>query len=256
MRLLFTAMVASACLVAPGSAPAQGTIAGIVQDTAKRPIADAEVVLTELQRRVRTDSSGRFSIGDVKAGRYEIRARRLGYLASEWNIVVRSGFPTTVVFTLDPRPQELDTVTVTASCARFEVGGFLCRAKKGSGGYYMDVDQIWNSGAYRRSDLFRDVPGFRVDTLHGSTRVVPTTGWKCLTELANGKPPSLANPIPTNPDAIIGIEAYAATDSIPPELSTYAWGTTKAGRQRVPARCSLIVYWTMVISKPLPRRVP
>jgi hypothetical protein len=118
------------------------------------------------------------------------------------------------------------------------------------------VDDIWNSGARSTVDLFRGMPGFRVGATRNGMQPIPTAGWKCLNVLANGMRVTMANPVPTNPDAIIGLEVYAAADSIPAEYSSYAWGTMRAGRRQVSARCSLIVYWTMVIPKPLPRRVP
>jgi hypothetical protein len=165
-------------MMLPAALRAQGSVTGVVQDSAKRPLRDAEVIVTELDRRVRTDSAGRFTIVDVKAGRYELRARRLGYLPSTWDIVVRSGFPTNVAFTLDTRPQLLDTVQVTSTCPRFEIGGFLCRARNGRGGVFLNVDDIWNSGARSTVDLFRGMPGFRVGATRNGMQPIPTAGWK------------------------------------------------------------------------------
>src|SRR5689334_11261915 len=67
----------------PAAAFAQGTIKGVVRDSLKRPIANAEVFLVESDRRMRTDSSGTFVFSDLAPGKYEIHARRIGFFPAE-----------------------------------------------------------------------------------------------------------------------------------------------------------------------------
>jgi len=211
-----------------------GSISGFVRDTAGRPLADAEVTVNE--RRARTDSSGAFRIADLLAGSYEVRARRIGHIPEVKSVVVREGESASVVFALRRRPVMLDTIRVTAECARFRFEGFVCRRRAGHGAYF-DVDAIDSINPRFPQDILRDLPGFRVVAVRNGLGVEPLTGWRCLVQLANGAPISLQNPLPKWPNEIIGVEAYARFDDVPPEYQHYAW----RGK-----RCSLIVYWTVV----------
>ncbi len=59
---------------------AVGTFVGSVRaDSTERPIADVEVSLPELQRRVQTNGDGAFRVADVPAGTHRVLVRRLGY---------------------------------------------------------------------------------------------------------------------------------------------------------------------------------
>jgi hypothetical protein len=51
-----------------------------IVDNAGAPVADAEVFVVQLDRRVRTGSDGVFVVRPVQPGRYDIGVRRLGYL--------------------------------------------------------------------------------------------------------------------------------------------------------------------------------
>lgn len=232
-------------LALPAAVRAQATITGVVRDTAKRPIADAEVMIIAPEMRVRTDSSGAFRISGLAAGTYEVRARRIGYFPAQTKVVLRERTTKPLIFELPSRTVMLDTVTVTSRCADTEFGGFLCRQRKGSG-VFMDIEQIDSAKPRFPADLFRR-PGFRVEAAtgrNGGLRVVPLTGWRCMKALVNGRPPSLTNPVPSWPNVIVGLEIYANPDSIPTEYQRYQWSQVKMGRQMVNARCSLTVYWT------------
>jgi hypothetical protein len=228
------------------AAGAQGTITGVVRDTARRPLRDAEVMIVSPEMRVRTDSTGTFRITGLAAGTYEVRARRIGYFPAQTTVVLRGSSAHSVILELPSRPVMLDTVTVTSRCADRDYLGFLCRQKRGAGGVYMDVEQIDSAKPRFPADLFRR-PGFRVEAAtgrNGGLKVVPLTGWRCMRPLVNGRPPSVTNPVPAWPNSIVGLEIYANPDSIPAEYQRYQWSQIKVGRQMVNARCSLTVYWT------------
>src|SRR5207249_9922151 len=60
---------------------AQGSrsIVGIVTDTSGIPVEGADVTIPSLQRRVVSRSDGSFVFDSVPKGKYDIRARKLGY---------------------------------------------------------------------------------------------------------------------------------------------------------------------------------
>ncbi len=68
--------------------PVPNTLRGIVTDTLGAPLADVLVLVTELRRQVRTQPDGRFLFDSVKAGTYEVRPRRLGYVAATERVEV------------------------------------------------------------------------------------------------------------------------------------------------------------------------
>src|SRR5437868_12376906 len=61
-------------------------VIGIVRDSANHPMSGVDVVAIPGARRARTDSAGRFDVGPLEPGRYQVRARRLGYIPAEWSI--------------------------------------------------------------------------------------------------------------------------------------------------------------------------
>ena len=89
------------------------SLSGSVRDEAGRPIRDALVVIDpeSLSLRVRSDTEGRFRIGGVPIGRFEIRVVRLGF-RPHTEIVDFTGTDVSVDVVLRTVPLPLDTVTV------------------------------------------------------------------------------------------------------------------------------------------------
>jgi carboxypeptidase family protein len=224
------------------TAPTQaqtGMIAGVVRDTAGRLIADVEVTVSPLDRRTRTDSSGQFRFTELPESSYLVRVRHLGFFPAEQRASLRTGEIVLLTFVLVDRAATLDTVHVTAQCPRFKFEGFLCRKGTGAGDY-MDERAIDSSGARFPALLLQGHPGFRVVPHRGRLVVESTTGWRCVTTLVNGYPPTRANPLPNWPGDMRGLEIYERRQDVPVEYQPYS------------GRCSLIVYWTLV----RPRKKP
>jgi hypothetical protein len=59
--------------------PGPRKVAGVVRDTAAVALDSVEVSITSLQRRVFSKADGTFLFTDVGPGKYEVRARKLGY---------------------------------------------------------------------------------------------------------------------------------------------------------------------------------
>ena len=70
------------------------TIAGRVLDEHGRPVRSALVTLTsDSERRVSTDTTGRFQIAKPTSGRYRLDVRALGYNLASAEITVSEGAP-------------------------------------------------------------------------------------------------------------------------------------------------------------------
>lgn len=236
MRTLAGSLLA---MIMPSIVAAQATtgLTGTVVDTANAPIADAEVIV-DSNRRARTDAAGAFRLDGLSGGTVSLRVRRLGYMAMQNEVRLRKGEVTNIRVVLTPRPVLLDTIAVTGDCERFRFSGFACRRRAGNG-VYIDQNAIDSINPRFPADVFRGLLGFRVDAGPAGLMVVPTSGWRCVSALANGRPPSLANPLPRWPKEMLGVEIYAHADSVPKEYEHYSWG-------KGAMRCSLINYWTQL----------
>lgn len=241
-----TALIACLLATSPSLAAAQGIIAGIVRDTAARPVAGADVVVKPGEHRTRTDSAGRFIVTGLGADRYQVRARKLGFGPTTYDVDLSSAGRVDIAMVFDQPMPMLDTIKVVAgrSCSEWSLDGFVCR-RKGGGGVFLDYTEIDDKDAYYTADLFRDMKGFRTDirsTRFGPVRYVRANPmWGCITQLVDGRPASLARPVPDLPTDLIAIEVYARPDSVPHEYQKYTW---PAGDITRSGRCSVIAYWT------------
>ncbi|MCC6242644.1 MAG: carboxypeptidase regulatory-like domain-containing protein [Gemmatimonadaceae bacterium] len=67
----------------------RGIVRGTVVDATGRPIENADVFVEQLKQRTRTTAEGRFAFVGVKAGKYTIGARSVGYLSASKKVSVK-----------------------------------------------------------------------------------------------------------------------------------------------------------------------
>ena len=93
-----------------------GRITGTVTDSAKAPMAGAQIGVVGTRLVALTDATGRFTITGVNAGTYEVRVQRIGeQQKSVTGVVVAPGQETRVEVTLARAPLALAGVVVSAS---------------------------------------------------------------------------------------------------------------------------------------------
>jgi len=223
-------------LVQGAAAQSSGTISGVVRDSTDRPVAGADVVLVPARRLARTDSAGRFEFQSVGEGQYVLRARRLGFLPTEWSVKLSNAGHVDVQIVLGPVVAMLDTMFVAGdgTCSRDHYEGFVCRRARAKG-TFLDFTDIDTTQADFSAELLRDIGGFQVDvqsTKNGPTRVASSR--HCTIVLMNGFPVPWSE-IPEAPYMISGIEIYKSPAEIPKEFARYTWGKE---------RCWLVAYWT------------
>jgi hypothetical protein len=261
-KTLLLAALALVAAVSPRSmlsAQRTGVISGTVRDEAGKPVPDADVVASADNARARTDSAGHFEIRNLDDGTYAVRARRLGYLPARMTVDISHGGRATLSIELRARPALLDSIVVVADgkCPDRSYSGFVCRRKAGKGVYFTD-DDIFDKNARELGDIFRDVPGFRIEFV--STQFgrlpspIPTRASQCLNALVNGRPAASTNPLPRFADEMIAVEIYASPSDVPEEYQRYVWGVqgrqSQSYHQRAGSpsdRCSLVVYWTRFV---------
>src|SRR5664279_1427032 len=90
-------------------------VSGAVVDSAKAPLSGVRILIVGTTFSAVTDGSGRFSIGGVTAGAYDLRAQRIGYRPVTIPIVLHDGEEATVAVTLSAAPIQLAGIVVSAS---------------------------------------------------------------------------------------------------------------------------------------------
>ena len=220
------------------AADAQGTatIRGVVRDSLRRPMPNADVIVVPGTARTRTDSTGQFIFGSLEPGKYTIRARRVGYGPTEWSVDISNAGNTEVQLTLGAKLSLLDTVFVTAgqTCDAQRYEGFMCR-RATAHGQFIDYSDIDTMQVFYSADLLRDAGGFGVmvrPARRGPTRTPFSK--TCTIVLMNGVATTWST-IPEEPYMIMGIEIYKTPKDIPKEYARYTWGKEN---------CWLVAYWT------------
>ena len=88
-------------------------LTGVVTNASGAPLADATVLVVELDRAVRTDDRGRFDFASLPAGRYTLEIRRVGYRTRILPLEVPAAGPLEIA--LEEAAFPLDPLTVTVS---------------------------------------------------------------------------------------------------------------------------------------------
>jgi len=92
--------------------PGPRTLTGVVKDTTGF-VLDAEIMIVQLKLRTSADASGQFTFRDVRPGRYQVGARRLGYFPQVKTVIVTEEGGV-VEFSLVPMAHALPPVVTAA----------------------------------------------------------------------------------------------------------------------------------------------
>jgi carboxypeptidase family protein len=123
--------------------PKLATIVGIVADTNKAPLADAEIIAIRSGITTLTDSRGIFILGGLPAGEEVFRIRRIGYRSETFDATLVAGDTIRIGVILAPAAFELPELSVVAE------------GKVYSGKMTGFADRMLHSGAPRSSFLTR-----------------------------------------------------------------------------------------------------
>lgn len=160
---------------------AQGAVVTgrVLADSTEKPLRNAEVLLKDLKRSTRSDSTGLFLINGVPTGKHQLEVRMVGYKSYSANITIVGQQSLDADFLLSPTTTTLEKVNVTAAngtkvnmrLAEFEER----RATPGSG-HFFTADVFEKNHGSNLTDIFMGrIPGLRRPTVNGSN-VRPLTG--------------------------------------------------------------------------------
>ena len=184
---------------------------------------------------VRANDAGEWTISDAPSGSRMLDVRAVGYYPQRRQVNVVAGAPP-LTFALSTLESVLDTVRIIARAGRTrEIQGFIDRRRSGFG-HFLTAEDFAKRGAIVTSDVFRTVPGLRVERgFGGSTLSMRSAfGEDCAPAFyINGMYMNLsADDVDdwVRPKEIVGVEVYTG-ESVPPQF------------QRGMSGCGSIVIW-------------
>jgi hypothetical protein len=235
---------------------------GFVFDSTGRPLENVEVSAVMVGRVTRTNAEGHFQIDTVTPGRSRLLIRQPGWKAIDTTFMLDPKNPRELRFTMTRVAQALEEIRIVShdDCPTRTMEGFECRRRAGLGAF-RDSAEIAALKPVCTADIVYGMEGLRrTPGRGGCASFIPTTGWRCLTVIVDGKRISGANAPPALMSDYIGVEFYADFDHVPEWYKQFAFaGATQgvATRQlvrhgdivyRQPSlggrNCSLLVYWT------------
>ncbi len=92
-----------------------GRVTGVVTDSARKPIPDAQVTLAGLRATTTTNVQGRYTLTNVPSGTYTVRAQHIGHRAAEQPVTVTGGQDVTADFALSEAAVTLGGIVISAS---------------------------------------------------------------------------------------------------------------------------------------------
>lgn len=155
----------------PNVAESQGSVAGrVLSDSTRAPIAGAELIIAGTSRSTVTDSSGRFVLREVPAGRRFLVARALGFRPDTSQVELFDDESLSREIFLKRRITTLGEVSVRDSAPALvpaKLRDFNERRRASVGGQFLDSTVIVKWENRRTGDLFSTLSG--VDVKRGGS---------------------------------------------------------------------------------------
>jgi len=238
-------LTVAACVVASRLSPlavaqapqttGQLTLTGVVLAEDHTPLADAVLGVEragETIYRTRSLSDGHFTFTDVAGGAAAITVRRLGYLQRRLEIDLNAA-TTKVPMEILLTPVATDVEAVTIEGATGKLQGFNERRVRNNFGYFFDQNDIRKKSPRFVSELFRTIPGARLQASRRSGNILELRNctpriWLDGVRADNAEIDELISP-----SEIAGIEIYPSFAGVPAEYMD------KENRA-----CGVILVWT------------
>lgn len=231
VTLVAGAMAAAlALLVAPLHAQSTRPLRGVVRDSTGQGIAGAQVTLEASGRRAETGTDGRFAFSQEVGADEVVLVRRLGY-EPERRLLTATAPGADLVVELRALPLRLAPVIVAGrENIRGNLAGFYRRMDSGQG-RFVTAEQIEKRQAYTMRDLFRTVPGVRMETLRGRTIIRlrgATVGPQVFLDGVRMGGGELDIEL-LDPTTFAGVEVYSGDATLPPEYNQISLSGQRGG---------------------------
>lgn len=217
--------------------PTTYRLSGVVLDSARAPVLEAEVTLIEagvVRRRVVTDSAGRFALGELTAGPIALRVRRLGYRQQTLDVQPGAGGQSaSVEIILAVVPAELEGIVVNTSPPERLREFYERREQRHGFARFLEYAEISRRAPRNPSDLFRSVPGITIRAASGGGNTIRVRGCQPMVWVDGQRIPGAELDEVVQPSDIGGIEFYPSSAGIPAQYMDPS--------NRL---CGLILVWT------------
>lgn len=220
---LSVAAVASGVSEANAQSP-KGSISGrVVMSKGGNPVAGARIFLTNVRRRVATDSVGRFLFEDLKPGAYRIEASLIGFAPLSAVVNLAAGERKDLEFRADTLGQLLPTIFVEGEPEPvvLRVMTTFERRMSNGQGRFITRDDIARRNPIRLIDMIRFLPGVRTDCRGPICQILLNHDrGGCLPAIfVDDQRTSFAVLDNTPPGDVEGVEVYRGVAETPPELN-------------------------------------
>jgi hypothetical protein len=220
----------------------RATIAGRVT-AGGQAIEGAQIGLLGSPTATRSGADGSYDLSGLPAGSHMVEVRMIGYGRKRAAVELAPDRTTQVDFALDRAVVELPELTVAAGSAAAARSGFEQRRLRGVGGYFITRADILRRGSVRVEDLFKTVPGMKVDPIGGtdyqilSLRGGSGTSAVCaptvfIDNIRIPPDPETGNDLPIIVEEIQGIEIHQSPHTAPIEYRPMG------------QNCGVILIWT------------
>ena len=214
-----------------------GGIKGVVRDSSGTAVEGAQVSVKGVDIHGESGAGGEFLFAKASAGPMMIHVRRIGFLPESATVNVLAGTTINAEFTLRRLVVALTPVVITG---RREItgrmAGFYQRMSRGHG-HFFTREQVDKRNPANMTDLFRMIPGVRVDT-RGFNNQVRFRGARCAPLTWLDGSPLYAGEFDldsVDPRSFEGIEIYSGAASVPAEYQ---------GNRSLSSACGTIILWS------------
>ena len=241
-RWLVAAVAVAAVLMHRDALAQQSTIGtggvkGTVQDSLGSAVEGAQISVAGASLRGETGAGGEFILANATAGTLTVHIRRIGFAPDSVVVNVLAGANITTSITLRRLALELSPVVILG---RREItgrmAGFYQRMTRG-GGHFITREQVEHRNPVNMTDLFRMVPGVRVES-RGFGNSVRFRGGRCAPLTWLDGSPLYAGEFDldaVDPRSFEGIEIYSGAATVPAEFQ---------GNRSMSSSCGTIVLWS------------
>jgi hypothetical protein len=213
------------------------SLIGRVLNAAGAPVKGARIDVEGTAGAALSNENGEFALGNLPSGTQVVIARQLGFAPVEMNVELSAKAPKRIDILMKDPARVLQPVMVKAEREEgLDKVGFNRRLKSGLG-HYLTTEQIEERNPIYLSDLFRTMPGLRINNSNGQPVVESTRGYgSCVNFYLDGSP--WQSLYPGDLDQLVPPSEVAAVE-------VYNGSTTPAEFQQPgQTSCTSVVMWT------------
>lgn len=216
-----------------------GGIRGSVRDSLGSPVVGAQISVAGTSLVVETDDNGGFLLAKAVPGETSLRVRRIGYRPDTVRVNVLAGETVAAEFVLARVAVELDPLVVMGrKNLTGRLAGFYERMGRSAGGHFLTREQIERRNPVNMTDLFRMIPGARVESRGFGRTVVRFRGARNAPLVWLDGTPLYAGEFDldsVDPRTFEGMEVYSGPASVPAEF---------LGNRAISSTGGTIILWT------------